>query len=130
MVLTLGPKALSGEGLSPEVRTAVKEAFVLHVWSLREFFYGTRRGGLGVIAADYFARAAEWESVRPPISDSLGRDWHRVVGAVKPVSRFDPAQTDCRGRWPVHRFLDDLVSLAEVFVKRLPPARADWFRMP
>ena len=83
MVETLGQKALVGDGLSPEVRCAVGEAFLLHVWSLREFFYGTRRGGVGILAGDYFARPAEWETVRPALPSCLGKDWHRLSSAVR-----------------------------------------------
>jgi len=128
MVETLCHKTVSGDGLSPEVRAAVREAFLLHVWSLREFFYGQRRPDVGVVAADYFIRPADWEAIRPPLPGSLDVDWHRFAGSVKPVSRVEPGKAD-EGRRPYHRFAKELAALSRSFLDALPRDRASWFEV-
>lgn len=127
MVLILSRKALSGDGLSPEVRAAVGEAFLLHVWSLREFFYGNFRSGKGVVAADYFSNATEWESFRPPLPASLDHDWHRCGGVVKPVSSVAPHALDGDLKRPYRGFTADLQNISRTFVEALPAEQASWF---
>lgn len=127
MVQILGRKALIGDGLSPEVRVAVGEAFLLHVWSLREFFYGRRWSGRGVVAADFFGTSAEWESRRPPLPTALGHDWPRLASAVEPVSQADPSSESNDARCPYYRLTTELLQLNQTFVEALPPRRAVWF---
>lgn len=127
MVQILSRKAVIGEGLSPEVRAAVGEAFLLHVWSLREFFYGRRWPGPGVVAADFFGRPADWELRRPPLATGLGSDWPRLLGAVEPVSRMDPASEVNDTRCPFYRLTAELLEVNETFVAALPPKQAVWF---
>ncbi len=127
MVLILSRKALAGDGLSPEVRAAVGEAFLLHVWSLREFFYGTEPRPDGVRAADYFHSPAEWESLRPTLPRSLDQDWHRLSSTVTPVSQVDPCATACTGPRPYQGFTSDLRNVTETFLRSLPPERSTWF---
>jgi hypothetical protein len=124
MVLILSRKALAGDGLSPEVRAAVGEAFLLHVWSLREFFYGTEPKPDGVRAGDYFSSPAEWESLRPSLPRSLDQDWHRLV---TPVSRLDPGASTSPGPRPYRGFTSDLRSVTQTFIRALPPERSTWF---
>lgn len=127
MVQILSRKAVIGEGLSPEVRAAVGEAFLLHVWSLREFFYGYRRSGPGVVAADFFGSAAEWESRRPPLPTGLRSDWPRLSGAVEPVSQIDPTSSGSDARCPYYRLTAELMDVGQRFVAALPPKQATWF---
>jgi hypothetical protein len=127
MVQILSRKALIGDGLSPEVRVAVGEAFLLHVWSLREFFYGRRQSGRGVVAADFFGASTEWESRRPPLPTALGRDWLRLSGAVEPVSQTDPSSARKDARCPYYRLTTELIELNQAFVAALPPRQAVWF---
>lgn len=127
MVEILSRKALIGDGLSPEVRDAVGEAFLLHVWSLREFFYGKRWSARGVVAADFFGAAAEWESRRPPLPSALGRDWIRLSGAVEPVTHMDPSAASEEARRPYYRLASELVELSDTFMAALPPRQAGWF---
>jgi hypothetical protein len=127
MVQILSRKALIGDGLSPEVRVAVGEAFLLHVWSLREFFYGRRWSGRGVVASDFFGVSAEWESRRPPLPTALGHDWPRLSSAVEPVSQMDPSSEGKDGPCPYYRLTSELVELNQAFVDALPPRQAVWF---
>ena len=127
MVLILSRKALVGEGLSPEVRAAVGEAFLLHVWSLREFFYGTAPRIDGVRAGDYFSSPAEWESLRPSLPKALDQDWHRLSSAVTPVSQVEPAHAACDGPRPYHGFACELQKVTRAFLNALPPESSTWF---
>ena len=127
MVLILSRKALTGDGLSPEVRAAVGEAFLLHVWSLREFFYGSLLSAQGVVAADYFTNATEWEAFRPPLPTSLDQDWHRCGGVVKPVSRVVPRSRDGDKKRPYSGFTADLQTVSRAFLEALPAEQASWF---
>lgn len=127
MVLILSRKALVGDGLSPEVRAAVGEAFLLHVWSLREFFYGAGPRMDGVCAGDYFASPTEWESLRPPLPRALDRDWHRLAAAVTPVSRLEPDRADGSGPRPYQGFATELRKVTRAFLEALPPQRSTWF---
>lgn len=131
MVKSLSRKALSGDGLSPDVRAAVGEAFLLHVWSLREFYYGGGRDRNGVVAGDYFGTSSEWEALRPVLPDSLARDWNRLADQVRPVTRVDPGRAEAvNGRCPYVGFAADLGQVTRTFLGALPSERASWFEVP
>jgi hypothetical protein len=52
------------------LRNAVIEDFVIHLRNLIDFLYLDRPQPTDVVAADFFA-ARRWESLRPPITNSL-----------------------------------------------------------
>jgi len=121
----LAREATCGCALSPDIRTAIRQACLMRVFRLRRFFYGARQPG-EVVAADFFDEREEWSRVRPRPGVHLERwldDLKNHVDGRLPADDRDQVPPEA---WPLSGFVSSLSRAYDRFTEALPPERAVW----
>lgn len=124
----LSRTAISGQGLTPELRAAAREACLLRVLRLRSFFFSDPRPEEGPVAADYLPDPERWQRVRPAPSILAAGALDELAEALRPIrpaGGADPVADE--EEWPLLSLLSAVATVFNAFVNALPPERSGWF---
>ena len=106
------------------------EIFVIHVRGLMDFFYADRPKPDDVLAADFFSSPVEWETVRPPCSETLSLAKKRAGKEIAHLTYARLAVTPENKSWQFIEVTAEVQKVMEVFLKHVAPEKlgTDWPR--
>ena len=108
------------------------ESFLIHCRNLLDFFHPpASHKANDMLATDFFPDERQWLSARPPLPTDL-RDVRTSVNKLVAHLTFDrPVYALLKQhRWELTKVHNHLLQCARLIVKKLPPARRDWIRVP
>ena len=118
MVMALAQAMASGISEKGWLTNALLESFVIHVRALVDFFYPPANAKPDdVFAIDFFDDPAEWEGIRPPLSENLQRGRAR---AHKEIAHLTYARLDVTPEaksWPFIDIANEMGVLMQEFRK-------------
>ncbi len=119
--------AFSGIAVSQHVlNNLALEGFLLHLRSLRDFFYGKSTNPDDVLAADFFQELNKWQTVRPPLAVVIDEKRDRLN---KQLAHLSYARLSYQKSWgDINQMALEVVKTTEVFLQFLPQEKATWFR--
>lgn len=118
---------ISGQGW---LNNALIESFVIHLRVLIDFFYPESVQNDDVIAADYFNNDAEWNNIRPPMTENL-KAWK--IRAHKEIAHLTYARlkvtAETKG-WPFIEIAESINLVMDIYLKNVLHAKLghDWKR--
>jgi hypothetical protein len=102
------------------MNNALLESFTIHARALLDFLYAEKPKLDDVIAEDYFADPAQWESIRPAKTTTL-QTVHRRVG--KEVAHLTYARQEVTPEmkaWPFAQIGQEIISICNLFLRSIP----------
>ncbi len=101
--------------------------FLLHLRSVRDFFYADKPRKDDVIAEDFFSDPNRCQSARPPLSPIVRNNKTRIDRALAHLSY---TRLKYKGRskgWNIGGMVRGMERTIDSFIRALPPRRANWF---
>lgn len=116
-MLTSVTQALS-TGIAREgwILNALLESFVIHLRALTDFFYPSDQVKPDdMLAAHYFPKQEDWETIRPPLSDTLKNAKRRAHKEIAHLTYARLAVTTEAKPWAFVEITDEIQSVIRVF---------------
>ena len=102
------------------IRNAVIESFAIHARNLIYFLYADKPKRDELTASKYFARRAEWEDTRPPITGVLKVAWGRADREIAHLTFGRQKVAPENKGWPIAAIQKDLAAAFRCFLLRVP----------
>jgi hypothetical protein len=116
MLTSLAQSMATGISAQGWLTNALLESFVIHFRALVDFFYPPLHPKPDdVLATHYFEDSAEWERLRPPLSEALQ---HGRARAHKEIAHLTYTRLDVtpdKRSWPFVEIANQMEELMQVF---------------